>query len=611
VTESAPVAGGSADGSGDWPDGARLRIRRRRVRIWLVIGGLVVLLVAAALWIGLRALAAKDSLDEAQVLIGTLRTTVGTDPSRAPAIAARIERETGDARDLTSDPVWRGAEALPVLGKNLAVVRELAAAVDDVASGAITPLAAVAPALDPSALKPSDGRIDLAPLTEAAEPVARADAALQKAAAEVRAIDADGAVAQVADAQGRLAGLLDEGARLTRTARLLVQLLPPMLGGEAPRNYLLVVQNPAEARSLGGNAGTLLLMRAEGGAVSVVRQAASTDFPPDIDPPVTLDPNLTKVYYPEFPRYVQDIATRPDFPTMATLASGWWQREYGDAIDGVVSVDPIVLGYLLKATGPIDLPTGDRLTSDNAVRLLLSDVYAKYPEPTAQDAFFAAAAGSVFQRLLGGDIDPASLVDGLGRAADERRLMIWSAADAEESMLRTSAVGGVLPDSNDESTTLGVFFDDQSASKIDYWVDTAVDVSRTSDADGSPVYSVTWTLRSRLTPEQAAALPDYVVSQWAGPQLFRTDVYVLGPVGASSLDVTVQTPGLTNESLADGEDLGRPIVRLATNLSPGGTTSVTVRFRGDAGDAAPLALVTTPMVNPTTVTVDGAVDDRG
>jgi hypothetical protein len=55
--------------------------------------------------------------------------------------------------------------------------------------------------------------------------------------------------------------------------------------------------------------------------------------------------------------------------------------------------------------------------------------------------------------------------------------------------------------------------------------------------------------------------------------------------------------------LSSGTDLGRPIIRVTTNLAPGGSTTVTVRFRGTAGDSGPLAVQTTPMVNPTTVTV--------
>mgnify|MGYP006151624567 CR=1 FL=1 len=41
---------------------------------------------------------------------------------------------------------------------------------------------------------------------------------------------------------------------------------------------------------------------------------------------------------------------------------------------------------------------GRTLTAENAVPLLLSDVYAQLPDPEQQDVFFSAAARSVFAR---------------------------------------------------------------------------------------------------------------------------------------------------------------------------------------------------------------------
>lgn len=568
------------------------------------VGVVLLLLVAAVAWVGFRALGAKDSLEKAQSLIGQLQDTVATDPAGAPELASRIEHETGHARDLTSDVVWRAAEFVPVLGKNLTVVRELAASVDDVATGAITPLAGVAPGLDPAALKPVDGRIDLAPLVAAAAPVERADTTLNEAAPRVDAIDTNGALGQLQDAHARLAKLLGQAAELTTTARQVVQLVPPMLGADGPRNYLLVFQNNAEARSLGGNAASLLLLTVEDGRLQITQQASSQDFRRSAEPPIPLDPNIYEVYYPQFPNYVQDIATRPDFPTMAQLGRGWWQRQFGLEVDGVISFDPVALASLLDATGPIVLPTGETLTSENAVQLLLSDAYVRYPDPDASDAFFASAAASIFGALTNGSPDPGKLLGALGFAADQHRFLAWSAHPEEQQVLATTPLAGTLPSENTASTTLGVYFNDQSASKIDYWVDSAVTATAECPAGAPATYAATFSLSSRLTPDQADALPSYVVSGWAGPQLFRTDVYVLGPVGGTFLDTSVGVPGLTNEVLSNGQDLGRPIVRLATNLAPGGSTTVTVRFQLPADAAAgPLAVQTTPMVNPTTIEV--------
>jgi len=87
-----------------------------------------------------------------------------------------------------------------------------------------------------------------------------------------------------------------------------------------------------------------------------------------------------------------------------------------------VALDPVVLGYLLRATGPITLATGDQLNAENAVEMLLRDVYERYEEPAEQDLFFASAASSVLDALGGGKADPSALIDALVQAGAERRI---------------------------------------------------------------------------------------------------------------------------------------------------------------------------------------------
>ncbi len=94
-----------------------------------------------------------------------------------------------------------------------------------------------------------------------------------------------------------------------------------------------------------------------------------------------------------------------------------WQRETGQQVNGVIAIDPVTLGYLLKATGPVQLATGDTLTSDNAVKLLLSEAYARYSDPKVQDAFFASAASAVFEKVSSGGFDAKQFVAALTQSA--------------------------------------------------------------------------------------------------------------------------------------------------------------------------------------------------
>lgn len=583
----------------------RRRDQRLRVAaIWSVVVVLVIV-VAAVVWVGVRGLLARDALERAQSLVGDLQEQVLADPPGALQLVAEIRQETADARALTSDPVWRTAEATPVFGTNLTAVRQLATAVDRVALGALEPLAQVASTLDISALQPVDGRINLEPIAAASGSVAIADAVITAAAADVARIDTSGTLGFVSSARTQLAELLGKAAELTGTARTVTRLVPPMLGAEGARNYILMFQNNAEARPLGGNPAALILVRIENGAISIAQQASSTDFGRKAGSPDDVAPGLTEIYYP-FTNYVQDVTTRPDFPTAATLAQGFWERDFGLRADGVVSFDPVALASLLDATGPVTLSTGDELNASNAVQLLLSDVYSRYEDPRMQDAFFAEAAQSIFGALTGGGFDPQTLLASLTASTEAGRLMLWSDRPDEQEVILSTPLSGVLPTKNDDSTTLGVYFMDQSSSKIDFWVDTSVSAAtdRCSVAS-APIFSTTTRVTSTITQEQAENLPDYVVSSWWGPDKFATSIYVLGPPNTNYLDTVWGDIGIAAEVMSVGVDLGRPVVRLMTELPPGGTTDVTVRFQGvDGVKYGPVEIRTTPMVRPTTVTVD-------
>ncbi|WP_210509024.1 DUF4012 domain-containing protein [Naasia sp. SYSU D00057] len=579
--------------------------RRRRVLLWTLLAVAVVLvaLVAAGVWIGSRALAAKDSLERAESLVGRLQDILTADPAAAPALAERLVDETAAARADTDGLVWRMGEAVPVLGRNLSVVRVLAASVDDVARDAVLPLAQAGTAIE--GLKPVDGALDMNVVRQLADSVAGANTALTRARDDVAALDADGTIGQVADAHARLSALLDDAADTAAPAAEAASLLVPLLGGDGPRNYLLMFQNPAEARSLGGNPASLLLMGVDEGRVDIVSQASSRDFVAYAPPPVPLEENLAQVYDPKFPTVIMDTATRPDFPTMAQLGKGYWEREFGGTVDAVVSFDPVALASLLDAVGPITLPSGDTLRSDNAVDLLLYEAYARYPDPADQDAFFSAAAAAIFDGLLSGSADPMLLLPALQDAIDEGRLMAWSANPEEQEVLARTPVAGILPGGNEESTTVGVYFNDYSASKMDYFVDTEASVRvEGCPADGDAVFAATYTITSPLTQEQAELLPSYVASGWLPRGQFRTDVYVVGPVGATFLDWHVDSPSLRDELLSTGTDLGRPVTRITSYASVEGTTTITVRFTAPAGTYGPLELRTTPMINPTEVAVE-------
>ncbi|HEY8588490.1 MAG TPA: DUF4012 domain-containing protein, partial [Naasia sp.] len=274
------------------------RARRRWPWVLLAVAVVGVLLSVAVALLVRDALTARDSLQRAQSIVRELRSSLTDAPDTAPGLADDLVAETATARRSTSGWLWRAGEVVPVLGRNLIIVRELAAQVDTVAADAIRPLVDAGAGDLVETLRPVDGAIDVAALAAVSATLDDASAVVTGAEERVRELDTEGTLGQVAEAHGTLAGLLGEAAPQLRSASAAARLLPSMLGSEGPRNYLLMFQNPAEARSLGGNPASMILLTADAGRLSITGQASSTEFPRNGEPPIPLDPGLATVYYP-------------------------------------------------------------------------------------------------------------------------------------------------------------------------------------------------------------------------------------------------------------------------------------------------------------------------
>ena len=89
-------------------------------------------------------------------------------------------------------------------------------------------------------------------------------------------------------------------------------------------------------------------------------------------------------------RYVQNASMATDFAQTAALASAWWQHIGHVPPDAVISLDVPTIGALLRVTGPIDLPDGSQLTSENITQRLLIEPYLSL-DSAAQTQFMQSA----------------------------------------------------------------------------------------------------------------------------------------------------------------------------------------------------------------------------
>lgn len=569
--------------------------RTGRLLSWVLIGFMLAC-VLLTLWVGVRGLIAYKSLSAIQSRMQGAVETAAKDPSSTVPALASLASDARTAHELTSDPLWAFASEMPWVGPQLDAFASVAEASDNLLRLSLLPLATAANGFSIESMTPDHGRIDTSALVGLEVPAQDAASEAQAAAHAVRDIDRTPLVGVVSSAIGQAGDLFEQVAGAVDGLSRASQLLPVMLGQNGPREYLLLVQNNAEWRSLGGITGTAILLKVNNGSITLDgTQSATVLTKEGSQPSIELPSDVTDIYGSKPVRYFHNLTQIPDFSVDGPIAQSTYAEKTGTNVDGVFAVDPVVLSYLLTATGPVTLPTGDVLDSKTAVSFLLNDVYKKYPEPAAQDAVFAGAAGAVFQGLLDGQGSAASMMSALVRAGSEHRLFMWSADPAEQAVIDGTTIAGPLPVTDARTARFGVYLNDGTGSKMSYYVQPDVSIAwgacGSAKTVGQRNLSLSITLTSDAPSDAATSLPWYIT----GGGLYGT------PPGSAKVIPNVYLPegfDLVSAQASDGgafteaEYQGRHVLTFSTDLSPGASTTFTVNVRGSSTATEAQAFVT-------------------
>jgi len=552
---------------------ARLR-RRLRTRRRLVAAAVVTALVLGfGGYVAASTVSVYRHLTAAAGLLERLQQqAVARDVTGAHATLAALQEETAAARSAGDTLGWRVGSHVPLVGTDVLAVRTVAAAVDDIARQALPGLVDAADDITGGGLLPSGGRLALDPLRAAAPALAAADEVAQRARRQLDTIRTEDLIPRVRTAVAQAADGVDRLAALTASAARAARLLPTMLGGDRPRTYLMIFQNPAEIRASGGMPGAFAVLRADHGAVSMVSQGgAAADLKAFEKPVLPVDPAMQKLYGDRLTTFPANVNLTPHFPTTATLIREMYRVRTGVTVDGVVSVDPVALSYLLGATGPLAMPDGPPLRAETVVRLLLVDAYLGVDGPDlaavkAKDQYFATAARTVFESLTGGAGAPLAVLAALAKAAGERRILLWNADPAEQALLDGTPMQGVLPLYDGAAPTVGVFLNDGTGAKLSYYLSGGAALT-TGDclADGRRQLRLRVTLGSDA-PDHG--LPDYVLGLRLGGDAYtmRTQVLIFSPTGGGVDDVRLDgKPALVGA----GSERRRSVAVVMVDLAPG------------------------------------------
>jgi len=566
-----------------------------RIFAWVLAAALLILVLMAA-WVGVRGMLAYQHLQRIQSGAAAGTAALADDPSAAAPTLARLAVDASSAAELTSDPVWSLAERMPWIGPQLAAFHTVAASSDELLRESLLPLSTAAQGISLDTLRPTGGRIDTSALGGLAAPAEAAATRSAHAASAVQRIDRTPLLAPVGAAVDQADDLFTQVSTAVDTLSRTSQLLPTMFGQNGPRTYLVLVQNNAEWRSLGGMTGTAILLGVDNGTISLRGSQSATALSRLIHTPAAdLPADITQIYDTKPARYFHNLTQIPDFTIDGPMAREAYRLATGSEVDGVLAIDPVVLSYLLKATGPVALPTGDTLAADNTVPLLLNEVYLRYAEPAAQDAFFGEATSAVFQALADGRGSASGIIDALTRAGEQHRLLLWSAHPEEQALIDGTVIAGQLPVTDEHTARFGVYLNDGTGSKMSYYVKPDVSLAwgacQPAGQEAARQLTLQLTLTSTAPADAATSLPAYIT----GGGTYGTPPGVAEVVGNVYLPQGFElvSARATNGAGFAGAMLDdRRVLTFNINLDPGASTGITVIARATTTAAAAQAFVT-------------------
>jgi hypothetical protein len=562
-----------------------------RLRWALVLVGVVV--VALVGYTGWQALQARHDLEQVSADFQSLSSQLTSgDQDAAQQTLVLTQEHANAARRHTRGPGWWLAVRVPGVGPNVDAVRTVADLADNLSTQVLPDVVDATGVLRPDRMRPTGGRIDLAPISEVAPRVVRAAGRLTTQSNRAEAIDTSRLLPQVAVPVRRLQDRLRDAAVLTGRASRAVQLLPPMLGAGSERTYLMFFQNNAELRSTGGLPGSFATVRARDGKVTMGNQGSASSVGSFDRPPTELTAEERVLFGPNMGVLPQDTNFTPDFPRTAQLLAAMWNARHADKVDGVLSTDPVALSLLLRGTGPVGLPGGVSLTAQDAVGMLLNQVYAQIADPAQQDGFFKVAAKSVFDAVSSGQGEPKAVLASLVTATEQRRIMLWSGNAREQALLAPTRLGGSLTSPPSSTPHIGVFLNNGGGSKLDYFLDHRVDVTSSRCQAGRQHLTVTLGLRSQV-PADPGGLSDSIAKNAVGiPRgLIRITLFVYAPAGGY-LDAA--TYDGQQRELAERTHDGRTVVAQTVDVEPGSKHTLTYRMVTAKGQTARTDLQVTP-----------------
>jgi hypothetical protein len=379
------------------------------------------------------------------------------------------------------------ARLVPAGRRNLDAVRDLSAAAAAITGPGIDLIEVLAADGDGlGALSPRDGRIPLDVFDALVPVLADAVSGVAEAQQLVAQVPTAGIDAAVVAARDEFLTIIEPLAAQLADARDVIDAVPTVLGGDGSRRYIVVASNPAEARGTGGFFGAFTILEAVDGVLSFSPVIPTQDLPevPRGEIPWP-DPSLEDRYDAYGGTgFIVNLNMTPDFPAAATAIANFYAESAGEAVDGVIAVDPFAFEALLRLSGPVTLPGYGTVDADEVVEFVSRDAYSTIVDPEERKRLIGVVAAAALQGFLDSPdaVSARAVLSTLGEMAARGSILIHLAAPELQGAI--DGVGASGRFGVDEwGDLLAITLNSGSPSKVDYWLQRVLryDVSLATD----------------------------------------------------------------------------------------------------------------------------------
>lgn len=541
-------------------------------------GLLLLLAVGFASWLGFEASHAKSYLEKARSDAQQSREALSKgDVGEATKWVDSARSNAQQAQDATHSVPWSIASVVPWLGSPFKTGQQISDVVVGLAADVLAPSVHVGEALEPDRLLAGNGRVDVALLRDNEPKLSEISAAATKLDAQAKAISEPSYLSAMRDARAALQTQTSDLAALLENTALAGRLAPSMMGAAGPRSYFMGFQTNAEARGTGGLLGGFGILRFDGGTAAVETLGRNNVldrhfFPTDLGTEFT-----TQYGFNNPTTDFRNSNWSSHFPYAAQIWKSMWEQQSGASVDGVISIDPVALSYILGAVGPVTLTDGETITKDNVVELTEATTYIRFADDNdARKQYLQDVASAVVRKMTGKLESPRELLDALGKSVGEGRISVWSSSPDEQKLLERTPLAHIVPD--DPAPYAGVIVNNMGGNKLDYYLTRQIEYSAGTCDSETRKTAVTVRLTNNAPPD---SLPDYVVGM-DGLGDFQVDI----PRGSNVTSVALlATKGATLNSVFvngvktrafGGVERGHPIYEVQLALLRG--KPVVVRY---------------------------------